>query len=274
LGQSGFGTADEYMRFIDFGVNYSPDMVLLTVTTANDIQDNSKFLCWEDPRFYFVFDKQGNLVLDASLIDAYGKDLTLPKRLFQSLKRHSYLASLISERLLLLRNEFRRARFEANASEVGRAKEPKKLNEFSGLNIYLSELSPHWQEAFEITKRALLKLKAAVREREARFVVVTNPGSEQVYPERAAQLSRHYGLAFDFEQPDRILADFARQQSITFFSLLPAFRKYHHETQTYLHGFGSSIQGHWNEHGHRLAAKEIYQFLTERRLVPLDGSKR
>jgi hypothetical protein len=274
LGQSGFGTADEYVRFTNFGVNYSPDLVLLTVTTANDIQDNSKYLCWEDPRFYFVFDKQGNLVLDASLLDAYGKDLTLPKRLFQSLKRHSYLASLISERLFLLRNELRRAQFEANSSEVERAEATKELNEFVNLNIYLSKLSPHWQEAFEITKQSLLKLKASVEEREAKFVVVTNPASEQVYPERAEQLSRQYGLAFDYEQPDRILRDFARQQSIAFFQLMPAFRKYHRETRKYLHGFGSSIQGHWNEHGHRLAAEEIYRFLTEKHLVPLDVSKR
>jgi hypothetical protein len=55
------------------------------------------------------------------ILDAYGKDLTLPKRLFQDLKRHSYLASLISERLFLLRNELRRTQFEANALDTGRA---------------------------------------------------------------------------------------------------------------------------------------------------------
>ena len=36
LGQSGFGTADEYMRYLNFGVQYSPDLVLLAFLTGND----------------------------------------------------------------------------------------------------------------------------------------------------------------------------------------------------------------------------------------------
>jgi hypothetical protein len=253
LGESGFGTADEYMRYLNFGVEYSPDLVLLVVTTANDIQDNSKFLSWGIPKFY---------------------DLTLPKRLFQSLKRRSYLASLISERLYLLRYELHKAEFEAHALETGRVGENRKLDEFSGLNIYLSNLSPRWQEAFEITKGLFVKFRASVEERGGKFAVVTNPGAEQVYPERAEQLNKEYKLAFDFEQPDRILAGFSRQMSITILQLMPVFRNFHLKTGTHMHGFGSSIAGHWNDHGHRLAADEIFKFLIEQRLVPIPGSTR
>jgi len=274
LGESGFGTADSYMRYLNFGVEYSPDLVLLVVTTANDIQDNSKFLSWENPRFYFIFDKNGNLVLDRSAHDAIGKSLTLPKRLFHSLKRHSYLASLISERLYLLRYELHKAEFEGHALGTGRGEGNRKLDEFSGLNIYLSNLSPRWQEAFEITGALFLKFRASVEERGAKFAVVTNPSAEQVHPERAEQLNKQYGLSFDYEQPDRILAEFARQGSITFLQLMPIFRNFHLKTGTYLHGFGFSTAGHWNEHGHRLAADEIFKFLVEQRLVPIPGSTR
>jgi hypothetical protein len=274
LGESGFGTADEYMRYLNFGVEYSPDLVLLVVTTANDIQDNSKFLSWGIPKFYFVFDENRNLILDRSSLDAYANDLTLPKRLFQSLKRRSYLASLISERLYLLRYELHKAEFEAHALETGRVGENRKLDEFSGLNIYLSNLSPRWQEAFEITKGLFVKFRASVEERGGKFAVVTNPGAEQVYPERAEQLNKEYKLAFDFEQPDRILAGFSRQMSITILQLMPVFRNFHLKTGTHMHGFGSSIAGHWNDHGHRLAADEIFKFLIEQRLVPIPGSTR
>jgi hypothetical protein len=274
LGQSGFGTADEYMRYLNFGVEYSPDLVVLAVMTANDIQDNSKFLSWEGPRFYFVLDDNGNLVLDTSTLDAYEKSLTLPKRLFQSLKRHSYLASLISERLFLLREELHRARFKANFPDIGKAGENRKLDQFSELNIYLSNLSPRWREAFEITKGVILKFRASAEERGAKFALVTLSNAEQSHPEAAEQLTKQYGLAFDYEQPDRILAEFARQESITLLQLMPAFRSYHLKTGTYLHGFGLSIVGHWNEHGHRLAAEEIFKFLEEERLVPIQGSTR
>ncbi|MCA9423148.1 MAG: hypothetical protein KC592_19165, partial [Nitrospira sp.] len=35
LGQSGFGTADAYMRYVNFGVKYSPDLVILAFLTGN-----------------------------------------------------------------------------------------------------------------------------------------------------------------------------------------------------------------------------------------------
>jgi hypothetical protein len=275
LGQSGFGTADEYMRYLNFGVDYSPDLVLLAVMTANDFQDNSKVLSWDSPRFYFVFDKEGNLVLDRSLLDAYEKDMTLSRKLFQSLKSKSYLASLISERLFLLRQQFHRAQFEANhrvyppGRKIG---EDGQLGEFSELNIYLPQMSASWQEAVEITKGLILKFRSSVEERGAKFVLITLSNAEQSHPEKAEQLNRQYGRSFDFEQPDRILKEFAKRESITLLQIAPAFREYHLKTGKYLHGFGSSIEGHWNESGHRLAAEEILKFLKEKHLIPLQGT--
>jgi hypothetical protein len=269
VGQSGFGTADEYMRYLNFGVNYSPDVVVLVVTTANDIQDNSKFLSWDSPRFYFLFGKNRDLILDQSTLDAYGASLTLPKRLLQSLKRHSYLANMISERLFLLRNQLHKADFETRASDAGAVELNRKVNEFSELNIYVSDMTPRWREAFEITEKLFSKFKASVQEHGAKFVLVTTCSAEQVHLERAELLNKQYGLIFDYEQPNRIFEEFSRRESITLLQLLPTFREYHLLTGIYLHGFGSSMQGHWNEHGHRLAAKEMYRFLVEKHLVPL-----
>jgi hypothetical protein len=101
--------------------------------------------------------------------------------------------------------------------------------------------------------------------------VVTKPGAEQVHREKDEQLNNNYGLAFDYEQPDRMLAESARQEAITLLQLMPAFRNFHLKIGTFLHGFASVITGHWNEHVHRLAADEIYKFLTEKRLVSLNG---
>ena len=212
---------------------------------------------------------KGNLVLDRSLLDAYESSLTLPKRLFQSLKRHSYLASLVSERWFLLKEMLWRARFEENNSKLENAPDNVKLSEFSELNIYLPELKPRWQEAYEVTKGLILKLKTAVEERGAKFVLVTLSNSEQVHPQEAEKFNEQFGLAFDYELPNRILEDFARQESITLLQLMPIFRSYHLKTREYLHGFGSSTVGHWNELGHRLAAQELFKFLSKNRLVPM-----
>ena len=51
LGQSGFGTAAEYMRYLNDGVRYSPDIVIVAFLTGNDILDNSKVLNLEKVGF-------------------------------------------------------------------------------------------------------------------------------------------------------------------------------------------------------------------------------
>ena len=63
FGQSGFGTNQELLVLETKAWKYSPDVVLLAFTTANDVSDNSRILKKIDsvPYFVFVGDK---LVLD------------------------------------------------------------------------------------------------------------------------------------------------------------------------------------------------------------------
>jgi len=273
LGQSGFGTAEEYMRYVNFGVQYSPDLVILAFLTGNDFLDNSKFLSqpYESHMFYFVFDKNNNLVLDRSFIDNYQRSLTLPKRLFQRLVQKSYLASLISERLYLLREGIRTHRFEKYFTESRQKGMERKLDEFSTLNIYLPDPSAHWREAFDITKGILLKFRDAVEEHGTRFVLVTLSNATQVHPDMQQQLHTTYGLPFDYGRPDRILEEFAKQNGIPFLKLMPMFLEYHLKTGKYLHGFGAHHGGHWNEIGHCLAAEKIFEFLQENGFVSSDS---
>src|SRR5215510_3744411 len=247
LGQSGFGTADEYMRYVNFGVKYSPDLVILAFLTGNDFLDNSKILSNESHGFYFVFDKNHNLVLDRSVIDNYQRSLTLPKRLFQNLTQKSYLANLISERLYLLREEIRTNRFKQHFAESRPEGMQQKLDERSHLNLYLPNPSEHWRAAFDLTKGIILKFRDAVEERGTRFILVTLSNAEQVHPHLQQRLNKTYGLPFDYGKPDRMLEEFARQNGISFLKLMPMLREYHLKTGKYLHGFGSDTGGHWNE---------------------------
>lgn len=268
LGQSGFGTADAYLRYLNFGVRYAPDMVILAFLTGNDIRDNSKVLNLERIGFYFVVGEQGELVLDRSRLDHYSSQLTLMRRLYQAVKRHSYLVSLIAERAFLLREQVRTKRFKqtnANSTAAGR-----KLDEFSDLNIYLPEPTPRWTEAWEITERLLLKFARQVESRGTSFVLITLTNAEQVHPELQRELEQKFEMPFDFDLPDRRLREFTREHDVTYLGLMPAFRDYQRRTETYLHGFGAVITGHWNDAGHRQAAGQIFSFLRDRRLIPLD----
>jgi hypothetical protein len=135
------------------------------------------------------------------------------------------------------------------------------------LNIYIPNLTPRWQEAYDITTGLISKLRTTVEQNGSKFVLVTLTNAEQVHPELAAQFNKKYGLVFDYELPNKIFGEFARREGITLLQLMPMFKSYHLKTGQYLHGFGPSIIGHWNEYGHRLAADEILKFLTRKKLV-------
>ena len=268
LGQSGFGTADAYMRFSNFGVHYSPDLVLLAFLTGNDFRNNSKVLNKENIAFYFNINENGELVLDSTAFDEYQKNLTFPKRIFQWIKRRSYLASLISERIFLLKQEYRESQFKADFENNLPKDDKKKLDEFSGLNIYLSHPSSHWQEAFEITMGLLIKLRELVETQGRKFVLVTLSNAEQVHPFVQAKVEKAYPNLFDFDRPDRLLEEFAKDKGIEMLKLLPEFQKHHRLTGRNLHGFNTQGRGHWNDAGHQLAAEKIFEFLIDNHMVP------
>ena len=269
LGQSGFGTADAYMRYLNFGVKYTPDMVILAFLTGNDMQDNLKFLDRENPRFYFVFDDQHRLVLDRSLMVQYERNLNFSRRVFQFIKRNSYLASLISERFYLLRLQIRDRYLRRSLLGGQQSGSKPKIDEFSPLNIYLPNQSNHWRQAFDVTKGLLCKFRDTVEANGSQFLLVTLSNAEQVHPELQQQIRNEYETDFDFDQPDRLLEEFAKRKSIFHLKLMPVFREYHLRTGNYLHGFDGGKGGHWNENGHRLAAEKIVEFLKKSDLLPL-----
>jgi hypothetical protein len=272
LGQSGFGTADEYLRYLNFGIAYNPDLVILAVTTGNDFRNNSKFLNRGTVGHYFVFDQQHDLVLDRSIVEDYEKALTYPKRLFQALKIRSHLFSLISERLYLLNRQLVEARTSAAYGQrVGNeGGTDKGLDVFSDLNIYRKDMPPQWKEAVEITKATILKFKRSVEERGSQFLLVSLSNAEQVHKEVGDEVKEKYNVELDYEQPDRILEEFAVKNGIMFLKLMPALRDHHTKTRQYLHGFGSNHGGHWNQTGHRIAAELTFQFLKDQHVVPFE----
>jgi lysophospholipase L1-like esterase len=265
LGQSGFGTADEYIRYLDVGVEYSPDLVVLAFLTGNDFGDNSRLMNPEGlgVRFYYVFDKDRNLVLDRSLIDAYEKNLSYLKQIYQKAKANSHLLSLLSERIYLYRYQ------RAHKYETGvKNDKSKSVSLFSELNIYRRDLPSPWEEAVAVTKGIILKFKESVEEHGSRFFLLSLSNAEQVHPEVGRQLKEQYDVELDYEQPDRILEEFCREHEVMYLKLMPAFRDHHLKTGQYLHGFGSSHQGHWNQAGHRLAADLIFEYLKDHNMVP------
>lgn len=261
----GSGTADAYMRYRNVGVRYSPDMVILAYFMGNDVRDNSKVLNLERMWFYFVPDASGNVVIDRSTLDRYARQLTPRRRVYQAIKRRSYLLSLIAEQAYLLRREFRERRLrQAYANPTVRT----DLDEFSELNVFLPDPTPRWTEAWDITEKALVTLAREVEGNDSRFVLMTIGAAEQIHSKLQEEIRRRYPLPFDFDLPDRRLRTFAARHGISMLDLTPPFRNYHRRTGVFLYGHGTVVDGHWTETGHRLATQEILAFLETRYGIP------
>src|SRR4029077_3371555 len=71
FGVSGYGTAQELLTLREHVWQYTPDIVMLTVTTNNDISDNLRALKKTDEIPYFIY-REGRLTLDDSFQESHG----------------------------------------------------------------------------------------------------------------------------------------------------------------------------------------------------------
>jgi lysophospholipase L1-like esterase len=266
LGQSGFGTTDEYLRFEHFGKAFSPDVVVVAVCVGNDVRNNSRTLNTESMTYYYVLGADGQLVLDSSLPDAYAKRPAF-QRAFQAVKRHSYLASLVAERVYLLR--LAKAARDSNARlEAAGAVGSGVLAPIDDLNVFVDDPPRVWQEAWEVTQAVLLKFRDGATAAGARFVVMTIPAAEQIDEAARAETERRVGRKLDWDHADTVLVPFAQANAIPILPLAPVFRATYARTGEPLYGFGGGVNnGHWNEKGHALAATTLLDFLEREGLL-------
>lgn len=268
FGVSGYGTAQELITLRDHVWQYAPDIVMLTVTTNNDISDNLRALKKTDEVPYFVY-REGRLVLDDSFRETRGFRLrqSLPNGIGRWIRDHSRLIQAINQG----HHGFKiwlatwRARHAAAAephpdSDTRNAAASEEL----GIDnlIYRQPGDQVWNEAWQVTEGLIRQMRDEVKMRGARFLVVTLSNGIQVYPDaNVRQIFVQRAGASDLFYPDNRLRSFCDREKIPVVTLAPQLRDYAEQNKVFLHGFGANVgNGHWNQLGHRVAA----QLITEK----------
>lgn len=280
FGVSGYGTAQELFTLREKVWDYSPDIVLLAVTTNNDLIDNSRALKGTDEMPYFVL-REGRLVLDDSFRDnksfrwrqsaasRAGRWLRERLRFVQAIhESHGALKSALSayrERRAAARRPEDKGPANDVAATTKRAQAtPAPLDEPGVANAVYREPTDSaadavWRDSWEVTERLLVVLSEEVRGRGAKFVAVTLSNPIQVHPEasaRAAFQSR-LGVA-DLFYPERRFKALGDRHGFPVFNLAPALQLHAERNKVFLHGFGDQLgNGHWNEAGHALAGELV-----------------
>ena len=277
FGVSGYGTAQELITLRNQVWQYSPDLVLLTVTTSNDISDNSQALKKTNQIPYFVW-------LDERLVE---DDSFLQTRAFQSrnnllggagrcFRDHLRLVQAIQQAAFGLRI-MREQRAAARSSQPDKpVNAPQNLmtptDELGVDNLVYREPSdPVWINAWTVTEQLIKTMRSEIESKGAIFAVMTLSNPPQVLP---ASASREAFLqrvgAKDIFYPDNRIAQFCRREGIAVATLAPAMQQYAEQNNVMLHGFGKDVgNGHWNVAGHhiagQLAADEICKLLSNRK---------
>jgi hypothetical protein len=255
FGMGGYGTTQQLLTLQHEVWKYSPDLVLLAVTTGNDISDNYRPLKGADYVPYHVF-RGSELVLDSSFLQSKGyRSRAVSTRQLLKVVQYSRLAQLLN-----------RVRHAGRKSERQQENAGGVAGDEVGIRdeVQLPPTTPDWQEAWRVTEGVLGLMRDECRRKDTPFAIVTLTRGIQVTPlrERKEEFLRQLG-AKDLYYPERRLAGFGNREGIPVLNLAAAMAEQAEERQVYFHAFHDSLGiGHWNEAGHLAAAALIAPWLA------------
>lgn len=254
--KGGYGTTQELLTLRHEVWKYAPDLVLLAVTTGNDISDNYRPLKRVDYVPYYVY-RGPDLVLDTSFRQSPGyRSRAFWTRRLVGVLQHSRLAQLVNRARHLARKEERqRENVEAAAGdELGLRDE-----------VQLPPRTADWEQAWRVTEGILRLMRDECRRKNTPLAIVTLSRGIQVSPDREKkeQFLRRLGSQ-DLYYAERRLSEFGRQEGIPVFNLAPPMAQYAEERHVFLHSQnGIPDVGYWNEEGNRVAGELIASWLAQ-----------
>ncbi len=267
FGVSGFSTARELILLQKHVWQYSPDVIVLLVTTGNDVRDNSRTLnAYENHALpYFVF-QDDRLILDDSLLAAQNHSLIF--RLHRSFIGKSFNWVQNHLRLLGLIYTAREA-YQSSSQASERRKHASSAGEpGSDSEVYREPVGPEWEDAWRVTEALMVQMSDEVRAKRAEFLVVTGSMGIQVNPDSNVrqEFMNRLGIRSLFYPDDRIKA-LGEREGFRVLNLAPVLEDYATRNKVFLHGADETKgKGHWNEIGHRLAGELIGQELCKESL--------
>jgi len=246
FGISGHGTAQQYLMLTNKVVKYNPDAVLLTVTTGNDIRNNSYELEAERLRPFFRMLNE-ELLLDVSFSKTPGYYI---RKIYYPLVRNLVVFQIIHRALYTYR-------YPVLTPSKKLHDETKLIpivltNFFHENPLHVKGFNPELEKAWDITARIIFLVHEFCRKRKIQLVIITLSNSYQVKPE---------GINTpDAYLPDLRIRDIAQSNAIPVLNLAPLLKQYAEHSGEMLHGFGQGV-GHWNEIGHKISGEIIASWL-------------
>lgn len=233
---SGWGTDDELQYLATRGLKWKPDLIVVAMTLHNDIADNLR------ERFHTT--RNGALVEQPAQV-SFLEQRNIQAKTFLAARFHTY-------QLLV-----RARRFQETHSEA------RKLSGHV-VDLFRNPTDPQIARGVELTSLLLKRIHRLASANTSVLTLVLLPLAVQLSDARFATFAASATDKLDMTRPQRMMTDVGRRLGIEVIDLLPGFREW-------TTGGGESLylesDGHWNEEGHRLAARIVATELVRLGLV-------
>ena len=269
FGVSGYSTAQELLTLRHEADRYDPDLVLLAFYAGNDVRNNQRSLEQDPQRPYFVVtsdskDATDRLVLDDSFrqSSSYRLRTTGPARLLYALFHRSVLLQATKKAKGHVDGWI--GSWKARQKEQGAAIQELGLDNAVYAPPSDAESGADWRQAWTATEAMLAAMNRVATERHRNFAMVSLTTPIQVDPDPAVRARFRDQLGVDsLSYPDDRLGEIAAQEGFPYLALAPQIGPLAEREKVYLHGFPNTQpgEGHWNERGHREAAKALGPWL-------------
>ena len=287
FGVSGYGTAQELLTLREQVWKYSPDIIMLAITTNNDITDNLRALKKTDEIPYFLF-QDNRLTLDDSFknsrafrmrqagISRFGRWLRDHSRVVQAITQGHHglkilLASWRSRQSQEAKHPVTPSEGADQGGESARKADLLSRSEELGADnlVYLEPANAVWNDAWSVTEELILEMRNDVKDHGAKFVVVTLSNGPQVLPDAELReaFKKRFGIT-DLFYPDNRIKSLCAREQIPVITLAPELQEFAQQNKVFLHGFAENIgNGHWNATGHHVAGELIAKKMCEPALL-------
>lgn len=240
FGISGRGTFLNLLYYKYYAMQYQPDLVIDSFLVFNDLLED--YVNNPNPP---ELDENGKVILE--LPSENHKNLSAAS-VYESIKK-----LLMKSQLILTVYQRMQTFIQRNISDTDLGYQLDK-------EIFLIEYPEIWQRAWALEDSMLSMFNHMSEQNNAKFLLISLAEGFRVHDTLFDMLGERYKdqTAFDYEKPERLLADIAERSGFMYFPLLPYFKEKavtEHEISVW------PCDSHWNETGHRWAAEAIYDYL-------------
>ena len=270
LSVAAYSTVQEYVFFMEEGLKYRPDLVLLGFAPGNDIQTNyeplQRLFQKSLRRPYAKLDAAGGIVIDYSYAEAaVARESARPEP--------SAIGAFLRNTVLFRLGQATGRKFTGDKRVdpnifLGWPYLEDFVPEYAVGGLTRADYERLWSEGWAVTRALIRRMQAESQRIGARFAMFVSPSKLQGDPEFRARVEAAFpNIRIDVAKMDRELRAFGDSIDAPVLELLPAFLAAAGAGRSDL--FYDFEDEHWTAPAHALVAEALARQLRELGLVPV-----